>query len=365
MFYLTSIFRKDLLIIFILVMSVTHTFIDFIPSLVFGVPSPDTALSVLPGHKLVLEGRGYFALFLSATGSLAGLFFTILIVPFCFLFLERFYDFYKGGVVFLLVLTIVVLVLLDRDLNKIIWSIIIISFSSGFGFLVLNSKFIEYPMLVLFTGLFGISTLIFSLMQKTQRLPKQDFQISLDSKKKFFGAVILGGVASSFCSLTPGIGNSQAGILSTMFFKKLSSEFFIVVLGAINTINFALSIVTFYLISRSRNGSIFVISQISSAIEFEDLLFYLGIMVLVGIISFFVTLFLGKKIIKIIEKIDMQKVNIFVLVVVILIASFLTNWIGVLAMGVATALGLLCILLEVRRVHLMSVLIVPVIVNFL
>ena len=37
----------------IISMSVTHSFLDFIPCLFLGAPDSDTALSILPGHKLL------------------------------------------------------------------------------------------------------------------------------------------------------------------------------------------------------------------------------------------------------------------------------------------------------------------------
>ena len=35
--------------------SIAHTFLDFIPSTFLGAPEGDTALSVLPAHKMLLE----------------------------------------------------------------------------------------------------------------------------------------------------------------------------------------------------------------------------------------------------------------------------------------------------------------------
>ena len=48
---------------------ITHTFLDVIPSVFLGAPDPDMALSVLPGHRLMLEGKGYAAIKCSALGS--------------------------------------------------------------------------------------------------------------------------------------------------------------------------------------------------------------------------------------------------------------------------------------------------------
>ncbi|MBU0762952.1 MAG: tripartite tricarboxylate transporter permease, partial [Candidatus Altiarchaeota archaeon] len=63
-------------------MSVTHTFLDYIPAIFIGVPEESTALSVLPTHRLVLEGKAFDAVKITATGSLLGLVYSIvLMVP--------------------------------------------------------------------------------------------------------------------------------------------------------------------------------------------------------------------------------------------------------------------------------------------
>ena len=38
------------IVVFIAAMAISHTFIDFIPSVFLGCPDTDTELSVLPGH---------------------------------------------------------------------------------------------------------------------------------------------------------------------------------------------------------------------------------------------------------------------------------------------------------------------------
>jgi TctA family transporter len=52
--------------------SVVHSFVDFIPSVFLGAPDQDTVLSVLPGHRLLLSGKGMDAVVCAAKGSLAG-----------------------------------------------------------------------------------------------------------------------------------------------------------------------------------------------------------------------------------------------------------------------------------------------------
>ena len=51
------------LIVFIASMAITHTFVDFIPSVFLGCPDTDTELSILPGHELLKKERDMKQLF--------------------------------------------------------------------------------------------------------------------------------------------------------------------------------------------------------------------------------------------------------------------------------------------------------------
>ncbi|MFB6091104.1 MAG: tripartite tricarboxylate transporter permease [Halobellus sp.] len=53
----------------VLAAGVVHTFLSIVPGLVLGVPDAATAPGALPGHRLVLAGRGREAIRLSALGS--------------------------------------------------------------------------------------------------------------------------------------------------------------------------------------------------------------------------------------------------------------------------------------------------------
>ena len=70
------------LVVFITSMSITHTFLDFIPSIFLGCPDTDTELSILPGHQLLKQGQGYQAILLTSYGSLAAiLILTLITLP--------------------------------------------------------------------------------------------------------------------------------------------------------------------------------------------------------------------------------------------------------------------------------------------
>ncbi|MBT4175205.1 hypothetical protein HOE07_06010, partial [archaeon] len=82
--------------------AVTHTFLDTIPSVFLGCPEADNCLSVLPGHRLLLEGRGYMAVMLTVIGPLGGLIASVTLVPVLLQIVSVIYEFLKDYIGYIL-----------------------------------------------------------------------------------------------------------------------------------------------------------------------------------------------------------------------------------------------------------------------
>jgi len=67
--------------VFLTAMAITHTFVDFIPSIYLGCPDTDTELSILPGHELLQEGKGHAAVMLANYGSISAIGIFVLLIP--------------------------------------------------------------------------------------------------------------------------------------------------------------------------------------------------------------------------------------------------------------------------------------------
>src|SRR3989344_5936359 len=77
---LTS-FPTEYLAFAILAISITHVFLDIIPSVFLGAPDANEVLAVLPGHRLLMQGLGYQAVAISALGALSAIILGILASP--------------------------------------------------------------------------------------------------------------------------------------------------------------------------------------------------------------------------------------------------------------------------------------------
>jgi len=91
---------------FIMAMSITHTFLDFIPSVFLGAPDDDTALALLPAHRMLAEGKGYEAVMTSVVGSLSGLIMIVLLAPLLLVAIPNLYEGLEKLLVWILILIV-------------------------------------------------------------------------------------------------------------------------------------------------------------------------------------------------------------------------------------------------------------------
>lgn len=348
------------LAIFIVAMSIAHIFVDFIPSIFLGCPNEDTALSILPGHKLLLEGKGYEAIILSLYGCLAGMIIVILSSPIYLFLLPKVY-FYLEKIMFL-VLIVSSIYLISTEKNSKILAFIIFILSGFLGLATFNLNLSE-SLMPLLTGLFGASSILTSL--KSTKLPKQKIpklrKIKLE-KNKIFGAIKASIVSSPLCSFLPGLGSSQAALIGSEIIDEKDDRQFLFLIGAINIIVMAFSFLTLYSINKSRTGSAAAISQILENFRFNELIIILITIILVTLLSFFISIFLAKKFSTIISKIKYNYLSILVLIILIVLVDYITGIKGLLVFAVSTCLGITTIFMGIRRTHMLGCLVIPAII---
>ncbi len=209
--------------IFIISMAVTHTFLDTIPAIFLGAPEADTALSILPGHKLLSEGRGYHAVILTLIGSLFSIILAILFAPLIAIIINKIYPYLSKIMGHILILTSIFLI--SKDSKSRYWAFIIFMLAGVLGIATLNLPNLENPLFPLLSGMFGTSGLIISLNQKV-KIPKQIISELKIKKKTISQAVGASFVAGSLCSFMPGLGPSQAAIIGSQLTKKWKGKDF-------------------------------------------------------------------------------------------------------------------------------------------
>lgn len=351
-----SIVGTIYLMVFIVSMSITHTFIDFIPSMFLGCPNTDTELSVLPGHELLKEGKGYGAIMLTARGCLTAVFLILILAYPLIILISKTYDGIKSGIPYVLILASLFLILTEkRKINAL--GVFIIA--GLLGVLSLNIG-INEPLLPLLTGLFGASSIILSIKTKTQ-IPKQEInEIKIKKFKPILGSII----SSPLCGFLPGLGSGQAAVIGSSV-SKLDNKGFLFLLGTTNMLVMGFSFISLYVIEKTRTGSAVAIKNLIGIPSSKTLILILGVVLISGIISFFLTKSLAKFFSQKISQINYGLLSKITLLILILLVLMISGFLGLLMLIISTLTGIYCITQKVKRTNMMGVLLLPTIILLL
>jgi putative membrane protein len=342
---------------------VVNSFINFIPSILLGAPEESTVLGVLPGHKLLLEGRGFEAIKLCVIGSLGGVLFAILTLPMFVFVIPTLYEIIRPHVHWLLIAVIGYLILEEKGKNKFLaFGVFILS--GILGLVVLNN-FGDFALFPLLTGLFGLPMLLISIFQKTKFPDKFSFEEEKIERKNLLSCISIGSLAGIIAGLLPGLGATQSTILTQQAFgkKKENGREFLISIGAITTCDIVYSILALYLIGNARSGIAIGVSELLE-IGFEETLTFTVIILISAAVATILTLKMTKISLRFLKKIDYQKLCLYTSIFLFVLTVIFSGLIGILILIVSIAVGLIPNYLNIRRTYGMGCLIMPTILFF-
>ena len=384
-----------LICIYIISTSISHTFHDVIPSTFLGAPDEDMALSVLPAHSLLLEGKGYEAVALSAMGSYGAILFCFLLLfPVRFIIGSPLFFYETLKEIMLFVLIAISLLMLGTEKGKIdifskkgkipsvvgmLFATFVFFLSGVFGLVIFEvpvdspiglSSPVLFPALA---GLFGTPTLLTSLMTAPV-IPKQKIEkITLDkkAKKSSILSIITGSMGGILVSIIPGITSATGTILAMNARGESSKRQTIVTLSAVNTACAFSVVAVMFIILRSRSGATLAAMELMYVSEWTDILMpanlsYLLISLLLGgTLSYFLTLKVGKIFARRFANVPYGLIVKLTISMVVILVFLFTGIVGIFVLIVATLIGLLPVEWGVRRSHCMGILLIPIILYFL
>jgi len=359
---LTKWFSPLALAVLLTSMVVVHSFVDFIPTIFLGAPDEgETSLSVLPGHAMLLQGRGYDALKLTVVGGVGATLFALVLLPFFCAAIFYGYDKVSQFIPFIILLLSLFFILKEKDLKSKIWAVLIFLFSGVLGVLTLNILPVKDPLFPLLTGLFGIPTLIISLFSKN-KIVEQKINDQIAFKGNWANS-LKASLSAASMSVLPAMGAAQATILAQYLSRKSSKEAFLTMVGGINSSSAIFVLTTLWLIGRARTGVLAVLKQFLELSFREYVLLLLASLVAVGF-AVLITLVLGKVFSRRLSKIKYRKLVFFILLFLFILVLILSGPLGLLICSIGAAIGLIAPLVGTARIHAMACIAIPVIFYF-
>ncbi len=351
----------------IISMAVVHTFLDMLPAIFLGAPDPDTALSILPGHRLLLEGRGLEAVRLSVIGSLGSVVLSASMTPVVLLALPVLYPVVAYVMFPLLTLLEVSIIMTERDLKHMLWAVFVLGASGFLGLLVTSSGFIPtqkgfFPAL---SGLFGISTLLLASSSGIE-VPDQapDNAIRLPWSR-VLRSVVVGFFCGMVTGVLPAVGSAHATVIAQRVTGDSDHRSFIVSVSGVNTSNMIFGLVALYAIGKARNGAVKAVQQILGTITDPHVVALLVFVALsCGGIGAILTMGLGRGFSTFITRIHYGLLSKVVIAAIVILVVLQCGWKGALLLIPSTFIGLIPPLVGVKRVHCMGFLMIPTLIYF-
>ena len=344
-------------------LAVTHTFLDFIPSCILGVPDEDTALSILPAHQLLLTGKGYEAIKLTVVGSLGAYILSLILVPPMISAIPFVYKMAYPYIGYILLFLVFVLVIFEKKLKKILCAITIFLLSGMYGHILLSSPLLREDLILfpVFCGLFGMSTLSISIKNQG-KIPPQfiDSRIRLKHYEIVIN-VLKGGLAGILVSLFPGIGPAHATAVISI---QTSPRQFLVAVSGVNTANAVYALVGLYTVQKCRSGVVIAVEKLIH-LEKSTLIILLSCGLIAAGFSSIAALALAQLFLKKLSALNYRKLMMLTCCLLIITVSIITGFTGILVMAVGCCIGILPVLLGVRRSHCMGVLLFPIMIYYL
>ena len=399
--------------------AVSHTFHDIIPSVFLGAPDGDTALAVLPGHRLLLEGAGAEAVRLSALGSAGSVVASILFVlPFS-LFFGAIYPYLQEYMAWVLI-TIVFIMLASEKGEDVegqgslvkyrsrAFALFLFLITGALGLFAFSRESLLVPVIILgqasvllplLSGLFGASQLIISLLTSSE-IPEESVSKFELSRKRILRGIFTGSTAGSLVAWLPGVSSAIAALLAGLFVRSdfdrrsinkensepvpggqksvlfsdpyadrqtlESSKEFIVSVSGVNTSNAIFGLVALLVIGKTRSGAMAAVNEILGigSLGFQVILLFFAAILLTSLFSYFSTVWIGNNAHHMLQKLDYTKLCTGVLAGLAITVFLFTGFFGLFLFIISTPIGMLPSFMKVRKSHAMGVILLPVILYF-
>ena len=375
--FLLTFLSPEFLCVLMVAMSIAHALIEFVPSMLLGVPQEGTATSILPGHRMVLQGRSKEVIRIVSVGGFGAIIVTIVMLPIFAVALPAMHDLTKAFTwIILLVASVYLTYSMTRTFRDFMWSLLLFILSGILGWIIFQTPISSgVSLMCTFSGLFGISTILFSL-NESSTIPHQNkfYELNLDLGK--FKSIFAGGITGAILGFLPGFGPAQGTVIAQAASGTNDNDDddtvnFLLATSGLNISDCLFSLIAIYIIGNPRSGIAVYMSYLISEMSINHLIIFIFASLLAVSVSLALSLKLGDSFSKIMGGVDYKKLSIGVILLQILILYIFIFYYHApffymtLALITSTAMGMLPHYLGIGKSHLMGILIIPAIIIYM
>ncbi|MFA6036049.1 MAG: tripartite tricarboxylate transporter permease [Candidatus Micrarchaeia archaeon] len=320
------------------------------------VPDATTVISVLPGHRMLMEGKGMLALRICCFALVASTAFALLLLPLSFTIFPLAYSFVSPYVPYLLLAICLALLLSEKKAVKIAGALACFLLAGVLGLIVFTLPIVREPLFPSFAGLFAISGLALS-MSSHEQVPVQNDSRSVPLS--LLPVILIGVLLGGFADLLPGLSSAaQLAVLASIF-TYMNPMRFLALASSISASHLVFGLSALLTTGKARAGTLAIAGKFVGAFS-ADWVYALAFAMLVSTaLAAILLLFLSRRLVPLLQSVDSMKLNSLVLAYLLCLIVLSEGANGLAVAAVASFIGILPPILGVRRTHLMGFILLP------
>jgi putative membrane protein len=374
---------------FFISMIVAFSFLNAIPMTYFGAPDESATVTILPGTKYLMNGKGHEAVMLSGIGGLCGVALLAALTPFFFYIFPYMHSIMSVHMHWILGLVMVYMLMSEWPkgcgLGHSVWErlttawanlfagIITFGLSAILGLIITSKSIITHEMgfqniMPVFVGLFAIPSIIQSLLSE-QKVPKQHVGTTVELARGELGkSTFAGGLGGMLAAYLPAVTAGIGGILAGHATASRGDRIFIIGGGVAKVIYYVGAFLFLFVLTPlspfglGKGGLNIILKPVFSP-EVGDYALMLSVIIVSGCLSFLVLLKASGWVARIMPKVDLHRLYWGALVMILAIVGGLTGGAGLFVLAVASCIGTIPVFYHCRRSNCMAVLLVPICLN--
>ena len=371
----------------ILAAGVVHTFLSIVPGLVLGVPDAATAPGALPGHRLVLAGRGREAIRLSAVGSGVALVGAVAVALPLSRVVAAGREWLLAALPVLLALVAALLIFAEPTRRARLGGLLCLGVATALGFLtldlpatgVLTPTGAASMLAPIFGGLFGAPILLDAVDADGAIPPQEGTALGL-SGSETLRAALAGVGGGALVGYLPGVSAGVAAVLAlggaggSGPAGRGSDRAYVVATSGADTATAVFAVASLAVLGAPRSGVTVALSSLaaggssaatsasasagaSAPIPLAEMLL---VIVLAAGLGIAILLTIGERYLLVVRRLPRRPLVLGVLGLLFALAVGFAGALGGAVFCLAAVVGLLPPRVGARRVHLMGVLFGPI-----
>src|SRR3989338_263596 len=259
-----------------------HLVFQFFPSIFLSIPDDTVVASVLPGHRMALEGRGRQALAVCAFSVMLSAGASALLLPVSLVLLPIAFGAISPHMAIILVGASIYLLLSERAAGKIALAAFVFLLSGALGLATLRGA-VNDPLFPSFSGLLAASGILLSFTHQ-RKIPRQKNESTRLDFLPYVAAGVLFGMLSD---LLPGIAApAQIAIFASAILVTDDAKKFLALVSSIAASHGVFAFAALLSIGKAREGALAIMNEIEPVMP-SDLPALVGVLLVsIGVSAF-------------------------------------------------------------------------------